>query len=378
MNTPGIMFIAGDPSGDIHASHVVRRLREERPALDLYGIGGPAMASAGLTQLMPFEPFACMGVWEVLRQLPFFLAARRTLTRALAERRPDALVLVDYAGFNIPMMKAAHRLGIPVVWYIAPKVWAWKRRRAAVLGRHCAAIATIFPFEKSYFDGFGARVAFVGNPLMESLASDSRPPRPQYAVPKPGVFFKIALVPGSRRQELEQTLLPMIAAFNILRRNFRQIRATVSCVPWLPKALYADQAEASGVDLFDGPLPELLAGSDLALVTSGTATLETALCGVPHVIVYKTSALTYRLFKLFVKVPFIGLPNIVAGSQVVPELMQDEMQPVKMAAELERYIADRAYYQQTQTRLTALSEELGSRKPSEEVARMVLETARIT
>lgn len=372
---PKILFIAGDPSGDVHAAHVVRRLREMDGETECFGVGGPAMVAAGLEQVLPFEPFNCMGFLEVVRSLPFIFRAKGVLTRLMKQRKPSVVVLVDYAGFNIPMMKVARGLGIPVVWYIAPKVWAWKEHRAEVLGTHATAIATIFPFEVDLFKDYPARVEFVGNPLVEALDETSPEPEP-LEVAKPQTFYRLAIVPGSRRQEVKSMLPPMIAAYLLLRRSYRQMRAYVSTVDWLPDKVYAQTLESPGVETFDGPLNELLEQSDAALVTSGTATLETALRGIPHVIGYKTSDLSYRIFRSQIKTPYIGLPNIIANESIVPECIQDEATGPGMAAALEQIIGKREPREEATERLRALRGELGSLRPSEEVARMICEAAR--
>ncbi len=369
------MFVAGDPSGDIHASKVVARLRALRPEMTCFGIGGPAMTAAGLDAVLPFEQFTCMGFVEVLKSLPLLLRAKRMLVQQMRVRKPKAVVLVDYAGFNIPIMRAAHRLGIPVVYYIAPKVWAWKQRRAAILGRYASVIATIFPFEVDWFRHDKAKAIFVGNPLVEDLDAHEDGGPTEYSTPKPASFFRLAIVPGSRPQEIRTMLAPMIGAYMLLRRSYRQMRADVSRCAWLPEQLYDQARRSSGVELFDGSLDELLARADVALVTSGTATLETALRGVPHVIAYRTSFISYHIYKRLVKTPFIGLPNIVAGEQIVPECIQERAVPAFLAGELERFIGNRDRYRETVERLRTLRGDLGSKRPSEEVPRLVLEAA---
>ncbi len=371
------MFVAGDPSGDMHASHVVRQLRNRCPDCHCVGVGGAHMCQAGLEPLLPFEPFTCMGFAEVLRSLPFLLRARRSLVADMRTHRPDALVLVDYAGFNIPLMKTAHRMQIPVVWYIAPKVWAWKPKRAEVLRRHATAIACIFPFETSLYEGGTARVEFVGNPLVEAL-DESRNIREDLLAPKPATFHRIAVVPGSRRQEVRTMLKPMLDAYMLLRRSYRQLRVVVSRVSWLPPELYEVATQMPGVEIAEGPLDEVMEEADVALVTSGTATLETALRGIPHVIAYRTSAISYRIFRMLVRIPYIGLPNIVAGESLLPECIQDSVTGLKLAGELDRFLSSRDNYRVAVEKLVSLRNMLGSRRPSEEVTRLVLESAGIS
>jgi lipid-A-disaccharide synthase len=364
------MFIAGDPSGDHHTAGVVRRLKQDLPGAELWGIGGPAMEREGFAPLMPFAPFNRMGFLEVAAHIGFFLRAKRNLIGIMRQRKPDALVCVDYSGFNIPMMKAAKRLGIPVVWYIAPMVWAWKRKRAEVLGGCASHIAVIFPFETGFFSAYAAPVSFVGNPTVELMERDGHFP----AVPKrhPGAGgFRVAIVPGSRRQEIEHMLPRMVQAFAVLRQRYPGLQAIVSRYGAVPADLYRKHIGGANLPVFEGPLHDMLRSADCALVTSGTATLETALMGVPLVVAYHTSRITYAIAKRLVKIGHIGLPNIVAGETLVPECIQEQAEAVNLAHTLERFIESPRLYDNTVTRLVALRNRLGEKKPSVEVSSII-------
>jgi lipid-A-disaccharide synthase len=369
------MFVAGDPSGDEHASAVIKRLREILPDARLFGIGGPCMQENGFEALLPFEPFNRMGIAEVLLHLPFFLKAKSFLIKQLHKTRPAALVCVDYPGFNIPLMKAARRLGIPVVWYIVPQVWAWKKKRAEVLGKYASFIAVVFPFEKEYFTPYPAPVEFVGHPLVELL--DRRRPaaagtrRP--ALEKDGPV-RLALVPGSRPQEIAHLLPSMIDAAINLKKTYPSMIVAVSRARGLSTELFGPQAARfekqfpGCIEVSDAPLLELVHTSDCAIVTSGTATLQTALAGVPLVVAYRTSAVTYSLLKSMVRLPYIGLPNIVAGERIVPECIQNEATGEKLAVEVRRFLDSKEFSDTTREKLAALRTKLGEKKPSEEVA----------
>jgi len=367
-----VMFVAGDPSGDIHASFVIRRLREIRPAFRCFGIGGPAMTAAGFSPILPFEPFNRMGFAEVAAHLGFFMAARRTLIRRLRGERPAVLVLVDYPGFNMAMLKAAARLSIPVVWYIAPKVWAWKKKRAAVLSRLADRIAVIFPFEVELFERLGGRVAFVGNPLVEALGSAASAAPVERALPE---RWTLGLVPGSRQQEVERILPVMLDAFRLLRRRYPRMTGVLSRCAWLPQALFDQAAKEPGLITDEGPLTAMLDRCDLAIVTSGTATLETALAGVPQVIVYRTSALTWLAARAVVRIRWIGLPNIISRETVVPECIQGAVTGERLAREIGRFVDEPEYLGRTRDALAGIREKLGSRKPSEDVAAMIAAAA---
>lgn len=366
------MFIAGDPSGDGHAAPIVERLRSTIPTTSLWGIGGPAMEKCGFVPFMPFAPFNRMGFAEVAAHIGFFLAARRTLVDTMKQRRPDALVCVDYPGFNIPLMKASHSLGIPVVWYIAPMVWAWKRDRAAVLGAYAAHIAVIFPFEVPYFSPYRSPVTFVGNPTVEAMMREGAFAKKRIVHPR-GRDFRIAIVPGSRRQEIEHLLPRMMKSFMLLRERMPAagLRATVSACGTLPASLYRRIIGEAPVEVFEGTLREMLGRADFAMVTSGTATLETALLGIPHVIAYHTSFITHAIARRLVRIPFIGLPNIIAGKAIVPECIQERAAPEHLAAAASRFIESPDVYDTTAGALVALREMLGEKKPSEEVSAII-------
>jgi lipid-A-disaccharide synthase len=373
------MFVAGDPSGDEHAAAVIGRMSGCMPGATTFGIGGPKMAAAGFEQLMPFEPFNRMGLWEVVRHLPFFLNAKSYLVKELKRRKPSALVCVDYPGFNIPLMKAAHAAGIPVVWYIVPQVWAWKKKRAETLGRFASFIGVVFPFEVPYFRPYGAQVSFVGHPLVEALDESHyfSPVHQRAAALDKNGPIRCAIVPGSRVQEIRLMLGPMMNACDILLGKYPRLSVTVSkCrgLPHEPFAFHCDSLyalHAGRLAVSEDPLADILAASDCAVVTSGTATLQTALFKVPLVIAYRTSGLTYSILKRMVTLPFIGLPNIVAGEKIVPELIQGQATPQAIAEAVSRFIDFPALYAGTVESLGALREKLGGKKPSVEMANAI-------
>jgi lipid-A-disaccharide synthase len=370
MNPTQILLVAGDPSGDRHAAALLARLNRTGRTFRFFGIGGPAMQAQGLEPLLPFGPFNKMGFKEVLLHIPFFLEARRRIKREMKKRRPAALVCVDYPGLNIRLMADAHRLGIPVVWYIVPQVWAWKRRRARILGEQASHIAVVFPFETALFTPFRAPVSYVGHPLVEAMKEHGPAEAQTNAAPSPP--SSIALVPGSRPQEVAMMLPVMVGAFRILRGIYPRLQGTISRCDGLPGRFFDRYVNESGMKIDPSPLPVLLEKADLAAVTSGTATLETALMGVPMVIVYKTSAINYAILKHFVSMPYIGLPNIVAGEKIVPELIQNDFTAQKLSEALKVFIEDRNSYAVASSRLSALKQLLGEKSASRETARIVV------
>jgi lipid-A-disaccharide synthase len=360
------MFVAGDPSGDKHASWIVKRLKADIPHCDIWGVGGPDMQDAGMRSLLPFKKFNKMGFFEVALHISFFLNAKKFLTNEIRRNRPACLVCVDYPGFNMELMKAAASMNVPVVWYIAPMVWAWKEKRAQILAQKAAHIACIFPFEVNYFKPFTNNVSFVGNPIVEAMNAEHLHSRSYIGKPK-----RLALVPGSRRQEIKHLLPQMIKAYTILKEKYPELTVEISKCSYLSDDEFLSYTNGSDFKLFSGPLRELYARSDFAIVTSGTATLEAALMGIPHVIAYKTSPINYQLFKHFLKIPFIGLPNIISQEMVVPECIQNAATGESIAEAFEVYLKDDSYYKITASRLLRLKNHLGAFKPSEELVKII-------
>jgi lipid-A-disaccharide synthase len=270
---------------------------------------------------------------------------------------------------------------VPVVWYIVPQVWAWKKNRAEVLGRNASFIGVVFPFEKPYFSPYPAPVSFVGHPLVEMVEkSVSVTARPS-GLDKTGPV-RLAIVPGSREQEIARMLPPMMGACGLLKRKYPQLTVTVSKRKDLPPELFHRACapfratHPESIVICEDPLVNVLAAADLAIVTSGTATLQAALLGIPLVVAYRTSALTYFLLKRMVTLPFIGLPNIIAGEKIVPELIQNEATPPAIAAAASAFVDSKELYCRTMEKLGALREKLGTKAPSIEMANAICSLVR--
>ena len=373
MASKTFMFIAGDPSGDVHAAEVIARLHQREPDCITTGIGGPAMQKSGFTALFPFEPFNKMGYIEVIRHLPFFLSAKKKMITYLKELQPSCLVCVDYSGFNIPMMKAAEKLDIPVVWYIAPMVWAWKKKRAKILGRYASYICCIFPFEVTYFKPFTKKVGFVGNPTVEAFDQIKKPVEKTHQLTD---ITAIALIPGSRPQEVMKMASPMIEAYRKLKQKYPRLKGKISRFKTLPPDIYDLLLEGTDLSIETGSLTEILEDADIAFVTSGTATLETALLGIPHIIAYKTSPITYAILRHFVSIQYIGLPNIIAEKEIVPEWLQNNVNSDTLFQMADRFLSDATLYKSTCNDLLSLRQLLSTKKASSNVADIIIENSR--
>lgn len=363
---PKIYFSAGDPSGDQHAAAIITVLQQQLPDVECRGLGGPAMAAVGFESYFAFERFNRMGYVDVIKDLPFFLRAKKLFIQKLAEERPDVLVCVDYSGFNRPLMKAARALDIPVYWYVAPMIWAWKKKKhGSFLAKYATHIGTILPFEKEHWLPFTSEVSYVGNPLLEELVQG--PVRAALSKESPGT---LALIPGSRRGEVATMLPQMLAVAEILHEKYPTLQITLSQAETLPADLFADIP--AYVTVQKGAFQKLLIEADMALVTSGTATLQAALAGLPHAIMYRTSRVNYILMRwLLRKLSWIGLPNIIAGKTVVPEYIQN-YSLVEISKTIVALVEDQKVYLEQVQSLEAIGKAFGEKHPSQEVASQLI------
>lgn len=327
MSQPTILLSAGEPSGDLHGAGVARALRRRWPEARLFGLGGPRMEAEGVELLARFEDLAVMGFVEVVSRLPYFVRLLRRVRREMNARGTDLVIPIDYPGFNLRLSRSAREDGVRVLYYIAPQVWAWHRSRMKELALATDRIATILPFEDELLRGAGADARFVGHPLLDiteatltreelSAAAGIDPARPI-----------LALFPGSRRQEVERHLAVFVAAAERVRQTRPDVQPVIARSASLPVDIYAS-----------APFPRaddsraLLDHAAAAIVKSGTTTLEAAIAGTPFVVAYRTHPITFWLAERLVEVDHVALANLVAGSRVVPELLQTDATPAALAA----------------------------------------------
>lgn len=373
MNLSGkkIFFSVGDPSGDINTAPLISQLRKNFPTAELKGLGGPAMEKEGFTSLFEFSQFNKMGYWEVLKELPFFLREKKRYFSLLAEEKPDLLICVDFSGFNRPLMREAHSLGIPVLWFIAPMIWVWKRyKHGPYLGKYVSHIATIFPFEPKEWEEFTPHATFVGNPIFENSKKVVKRERTALSNKK---NIKIALVPGSRVMEVRYSLPTMIEAALEIKSSFadKEIEILVSKTEYIKDELYSC-AKVDGVSLYMGSLEDLYNESDLALVFSGTATFQAGLQHIPHCICYKASYLTFLIMRHFMKGNrYIGLPNFIYGDKIVPEAIQKDMNSQELFSFMKRVIDDDVYTMKMVENLKQVELAFEEKKPSQELERLI-------
>jgi lipid-A-disaccharide synthase len=356
-----LLISAGEASGDQRGAEVLEALKKLFPSgVEAFGLGGNKLAASGMRVTHNLRCYSVMGFGEILSSLGKFLALERNLKALCLREKPDCLLLVDYPGFNMRLGRWAKKNGFPVVHYVAPQMWAWGSWRAASLRKSTDILLTLFPFEETFFRERGIKAVFTGHPLTALIQQVNPGGR------------ALGLLPGSRAQEVEKLLPVMIEAFCVLREKGIADKALLAVSDHLNMAVYRNALEIPGIEPVDGA-GKALAGSRAALVCSGTATLETALYGVPFVVCYKTGFLNYALAKYLVKgVNRIGLANIIAGEDVAPELIQKDMTALNMVKLLEPCFISDTVYADTRKRLSTVRKTLGEGNPAENAAGEIL------
>lgn len=367
-----ILLVAGEASGDMHGADLVREVLALRPDLEFYGIGGEHLRAAGMQTLVDTAEVATMGFTEVFASLSRLLGVFRRLTDFLAREKPALAILIDYPDFNLRLAKRAHRLGVPVFYYIGPQVWAWRAGRAATLARLCEKIALVFPFEPEFYNRGAAtpRASFVGHPLLDRVrpTRDALATRQRYGIDPDKPL--LAILPGSRRKEITHILRPALdAAARLQGEGWQSIVARAHTIR-------DDELREAAGGAIDIPIAgddtyNVVAAADAVLVASGTATLETALLGKPMVIAYRVSNLSYAIGRALVRVPHIGMPNIILGRGVFPELLQDRVCADEMVRALHEVVGRRA---EIEAALGDLRSRLGEPGAARRTAKMVIET----
>ena len=371
-----ILISAGEVSGDIHAAAVTAAIKKIDPTAEVFGMGGDALRGAGGEVLFDIKDHGVMGFVEVVKKLPDLFKLRDDFEKVMDERKPDCLVTVDYPGFNMKLAKLAHDKGIPVVSYIAPSAWAWHKSRAKNVAKIVDRVACIFPFEYEVYKEAGAKVEFVGHPLVDIVKPSMSADEAKAFVGKQEDRPLILLMPGSRLMEIEKMLPTLLEAAKLIKKQLQEVDFVMPRAGSIPLSMLQEKITASGLDvkITEGNNYDLFSVADLALATSGTVTLEAALCGLGSVIVYRTNPLTYFIAKLVVNIPYIGLPNIVAGKSVLPELIQDDFTPEKVAKEA-MSLLERERNAKMKEDLVYVKERLGKPGAVGRVAELVLKIA---
>ncbi len=362
-----LMIIAGEASGDLHAGGVVRAIKALRPDAQLFGIGGDTMRDAGMELMHHVREMSFLGFAEVVKHLPFIRRVLRECTIALRSRRPDAVLLVDYPGFNIKFAGIAHAMGIRVYYYISPQVWAWKASRLAKMKECVDKMFVVFPFETAIYERAGIPVEFVGHPLVSGENTGSvNVPRPEAPAPP-----LVGLFPGSRAQEIHRMMPVFMAACDRIAAAV-QCRFAIAAAPTVSDAMIARELGGRSIEIVRGDAKAFRASCAVALTKSGTTTLELTLADTPMVVMYRTSALSYLIGKAFATITHIALPNIIAGRTVVPEFIQNEATPARLANEVIRLLRDESARTAMRRDLADVAATLGDPGAAERVARGIV------
>jgi lipid-A-disaccharide synthase len=371
-----IMISCGEPSGDLYAGALVSEILSREPSADVFGFGGRRLAAAGTRLVGDFQGLSVTGLTEALRVLPRSYAMLRRLVAAARATRPDVFVAIDFPDFNFRLMAALHRLGIPIVYYISPQLWAWRAGRMRTMKRFVDRVLVIFPFEEALYRREGVPVQFVGHPLIDLVGVKA----PRAALLREyGLVADaptVALLPGSRPNELRRIVPDMAASLPLIRARVSGVQFIVAAAPNLHDELFAPLLGASGPVLVRERTDDVLAACDVVITASGTATVQAALHERPMVVVYRLSPLTYRIGKPFVRVDTYAMANLVAGERIVPELIQDDFTPARVADETVRLLTDHELYTRTRDALRRVREKLGGSGASGRAADSVLAVAR--
>lgn len=365
--------MAGEASGDMYGANLVRAVHDINPEIDFWGLGGEKMHGAGVTTLLDSTRLAVVGISEVFAHLRQIIRAQSLLRRAMVDRRPDLVILIDYPDFNLLLAAKARSLGIPVMYYISPQIWAWRSGRVKKIRRLVNRMVVILPFEVEFYRRHQMEVDFIGHPLLD--------------VVKPALdeeyFYKrleidrsrpiVGLFPGSRLQEVNRLMPSIIDAAGRLEEKIPDIQFVLPLAPTIDRRCIEDFIHPAGfkIKVIEDGVYDIMKAACAVIAASGTVTLEAAIIGVPMIIVYKVSKLSYLVGKIMVKVSHIGLVNLVAGRRIVPELVQEEVNGQRIAEEVHKIIVDEKYSRTMKNELEGVKNRLGRPGASARVAEIV-------
>ena len=376
---PKIMIVAGEPSGDLHASQVAHHLKARCPDITLFGMGGDRMEKASVKLDFHIRDSAVMGFADVITVLPMFLRKQAYLKQRIREERPDALLLVDFAEFNMPLAKFAQRQGVPVVYYIPPKAWAWRASRAQKLAKWANVVAAIFPFEAEFYRNAGANTEFVGHPLVDFAQTSLSPQAAREHLnlcETEGPV--IGLMPGSRRSEIHHIFPIMLEAAANIAKVYPDAQWILPLAPGIPRERIAKyqhelKAELPPIKIVKDATYPAMRASTLLLVTSGTATLEAACIGTPMIILFRTASLNWHIVKALTPLERSGLPNLIAGRDIVPELLQTELTPTALTELSLDFLQNPQKREAQRESLQAVYAQLGTTGAAKRTAELILE-----
>ena len=369
------MIVAGEASGDLHGGNLVREMQRIDPDLSFYGVGGERMKAAGVNLIADAADMAVVGLTEVVFKLGTILQAMHRLKTSLRKERPDLVILIDYPDFNLSLARTARQLGLKVLYYISPQVWAWRKGRIDTIQKSVDRMAVILPFEEQFYREAGVNVTFVGHPLLDEVRKKYARTEAMKRFGLKDEAITVGILPGSRRSEVERLLPEMLKACRILMEKLSPLQFVLPLAGTLDSDFVRDilRQFPVPVNVIRDEIYDVIAVSDVAIVASGTATLETALLETPMVVVYKVSAFSYAIGRRFVHVDHISLVNIIAGRTIVPELIQGEANPERIASEVRELIVRRGTAREMNTALAEIRGKLGTPGASQRTARIALD-----
>ena len=367
-------MVAGEASGDLHGSHLVKEMLSLDPTLQFYGVGGKKMKNEGVELIADSKEMAVVGITEVLLKLKRIYQIYRKLKNSLAANSPSLVILIDYPDFNLRFAREAKRKNIPIVYYISPQVWAWRKGRIKKIGRLIKKMIVIFPFEKTIYEEAQIDVDFVGHPLLDSIRSQfSREEAFQQFSLTSGVTT-IGLLPGSRMNEVKRHLPPMIKAIPLISKQINPVQFIIPVAPGLDLGEVQNLVGSNreNIRVVENNIYDVMRISDVVIVASGTATIEAAIMGAPMIVVYRVSPLTYLLGKMLIKVKNIGMVNIIAGKTVVPELIQKDVTPEKITSAVIQILNNPFKQEEMKKELSSLKEKIGNPGASFRAAQIII------
>ena len=373
MKSKKILLVAGEVSGDLHGSRLVEAIQRIDPDIEFFGIGGEGLERAGMKLLYPSQSLSVVGITEVFFKLSAILKALQGLKKSIDRERPDLVILVDFPDFNLRLAKMAQRKGIPILYYIGPQVWAWRPRRIKLIARLVKKMIVLFPFEVPLYQAAGVDVEWVGHPLLDIV-------KPTLSREKAFQQFgldprrrTVGLLPGSRKHEVERLLPPLLASAHLLQKEIPDLQFVIPLAPGLPKTLLLSRMGNISVPVavVEGFTYDVMNLSELLIVASGTATLEGAIVGKPMIIVYKVSFLSYWVGRALIRLDHIGLVNLVAEKEIVPELIQKDVNPQQIADEAFRILRDPILSRKMAESVNKVRQKLGELGAAERAARIV-------
>lgn len=378
-----VMILAGEASGDLHGARLVSAMQKIRPELSFFGMGGRELKGVGVDVLFDSKKIAVVGIAEIITHLPDLLAARKILRSAIAQKNPALVILIDFPDFNLMLAKYAKNLGIPVFYYITPQVWAWRSGRVKTIAARVDRIGVILPFEEQFFRDRGLEARYVGHPLLDSVKKNMKPGafRRQHKIDSGKLC--IGLLPGSRKKEISRLLPVLLQSATLLQKRHSGNKEMVFVIP-LASTISEEDLRHNGLDEYGKELDirlirenrhDMMASCDAAVVVSGTVTLEMALLDTPMIVIYKVSGFTYRVGRMLVNKDLKGfsLVNLIANREVVPELLQDEVNPERIASELASLLFDAERRSIMLEGLREVRQRMGGAGASKKAAKLALE-----